>query len=88
MRTKIYPDQGIVYRLNDVMTAQGSDSTWAKNLGVDRKTVWSYRHGVSEMPLSFLKKVCGATGVRADWILLGGKEKYHDEDEPREEEAV
>jgi len=88
MRTKIYPDQGIVYRLNDVMTAQGSDSTWAKNLGVDRKTVWSYRHGVSEMPLSFLKKVCGATGVRADWILWGGKEKYHDEDESREEEAI
>ena len=77
MNRKIYPDQDIVDRLNEVMTAQGSDSTWAKNLGVGRKAVWSYRHGVSEMPLSFLKKVCGATGVRADWILLGGEQKYH-----------
>lgn len=77
MRTKTYPDQGIVDRLNEVMTALGSDSTWAKNLGVQRKTVWAYRHGVSDMPLSFLKKVCGATGVRADWILWGGEQKYH-----------
>ena len=76
MNRKIYPDQGIVDRLNEVMTAQGSDSTWAKNLGVQRKTVWAYRHGVSDMPLSFLKKVCGATGVCADWILWGGDDKY------------
>lgn len=77
MRTKIYPDPGIADRLNDVMTAHGSDSTWAKNLGVQRKTVLSYRHGVSDMPLSFLKKVFGATSVRADWILWGGEQKYH-----------
>ena len=77
MRTKIYPDPGIADRLNDVITAQGSDSHWARNLGVDRKTVWAYRNGVSDMPLSFLKKVCGATGVRADWILWGGEQKYH-----------
>ena len=44
MNRKIYPDQGIVDRLNEVLTAQGSDSTWAKNLGVGRKTVWAYRH--------------------------------------------
>ena len=74
MNRKKYADQGIVDRLNDVMTAHGSDSTWAKNLGVQRKAVWSYRHGVSDMPLSFLKKVCGATGVCADWILWGGEE--------------
>lgn len=74
---KKYSDQGIVDRLNEVMAAQGSDSTWAKHLGVQRKTVLSYRHGVSDMPLSFLKKVCGATGVRADWILWGGEQKYH-----------
>ena len=77
MNRKKYPDLGIADRLNEVMTAQGSDSTWAKNLGVGRKTVLSYRHGVSDMPLSFLKKVCGATGVRADWILWGGEQKYH-----------
>ena len=77
MNRKKYPDQGIVDRLNEVLTAQGSDNTWAKNLGVGRKTVLSYRHGVSDMPLSFLKKVCGATGVRADWILWGGEQKYH-----------
>lgn len=77
MRKRKYPDQGIVDRLNEVLTAQGSDSTWAKNLGVHRKTVWAYRHGVSDMTLDFLKKVCGATGVRADWILWGGEQKYH-----------
>lgn len=77
MRSKIYPDQGIVDRLNEVMTAHGSDSTWAKNLGVQRKTVLAYRHGVSDMTLSFLKKVCGATGVSADWILWSGEQKYH-----------
>lgn len=77
MKLKIYPDLGIADRLNEVLTAHGSDSTWAKNLGVGRKTVLSYRHGVSDMPLSFLKKVCGATGVRADWILWGGEQKYH-----------
>ena len=71
---KHYPHPDVVDRLNEVLTAQGSDSTWAKNLGVQRKTVWAYRHGVSDMPLSFLKKVCGATGVRADWILCGGEE--------------
>lgn len=79
MNQKIYPDQGIVDRLNEVMAAQGSDSTWAKHLGVQRKTVWAYRCGVSDMPLSFLKKVCGATGVCADWILWGGEQKYHGE---------
>ena len=79
MNRKKYPDQGIVDRLNEIMTAQGSDNTWAKQLRVHRKTVWAYRHGVSDMPLLFLKKVCGATGVRADWILWGGREKYHGE---------
>ncbi len=79
MRLKIYPDQGIVDRLNEVLTAHGSDPTWAKNLGVHRKTVLSYRHGVSDMTLTLLKKVCGATGVRADWILWGGEQKYHGE---------
>ena len=49
MNRKIYPDQGIVDRLNEVLTAQGSDSTWAKNLGVQRKTVLAYRHGVSDI---------------------------------------
>ena len=77
MNRKKYPDLGIADRLNEVMTAYGSDSHWAKNLGVGRKTVLSYRHGVSDMPLSFLKKVCGATGVSADWILCGGEQKYH-----------
>jgi hypothetical protein len=79
MNRKKYPDQGIVDRLNEVLTAQGSDSQWARNLGCQRKTVLAYRHGVSDMPLSFLKAVCGATGVRADWILRGGREKYHGE---------
>ena len=74
---KHYPHPDVVDRINEVLTELGSDSTWAKNLGVHRKTVWAYRHGVSDMPLSFLKKVCGATGVRADWILWGGEQKYH-----------
>ena len=74
MNRKKYPDQGIVDRLNEVLIAQGSDSQWARNLGCQRKTVLAYRHGVSDMPLSFLKAVCGATGVRADWILWGGEE--------------
>ena len=77
MNRKIYPDQGIVDRLNEVLIAHGSDNQWARNLGCQRKTVLAYRHGVSDMPLSFLKKVCGATGVRADWILWGGEQKYH-----------
>jgi len=72
MRTKTYPDQGIVDRLNEVLTAHGSDFTWAKNLGVDRKTVWAYRHGVSDIPATLLWKVCKVSGVSAEWIMNGG----------------
>jgi len=32
MKQRKYPDQGIVDRLNEVLTAHGSDSAWAKNL--------------------------------------------------------
>lgn len=32
MKQRKYPDQGIVDRLNEVLTAHGSDSAWANNL--------------------------------------------------------
>ena len=76
MNRKKYPDLGIAGRLNEVLTAHGSDSTWAKNLGVGRKTVLSYRHGVSDIPATLLKRICLITGVNAQWLIFGEGEKY------------
>ena len=76
MNRKKYPDLGIADRLNEVLTAYGSDSSWAKNLGVGRKTVLSYRHGVSDIPATLLKRICLITCVNAQWLIFGEGEKY------------
>ena len=81
MRTKIYPDPDITERLNEVLLMDGAnDSTWSKRLKVNRKTVLAWRHGVSAPTITHVAVICDYTGVRADWILWGGEQKYHGED--------
>lgn len=71
-----YPHPDIVDRINEVLTERGSDDWWASKLRLQRKTVMGYRHGYSSMRVETLRMVCAISGVRADWILFGGEDKY------------
>ena len=75
-RLKVYPDLGIVQRLDEVMTQHGSDSQWGARLECDRKTVLAYRHGDTDIPATRLKRICLITGVNAQWLIFGEGEKY------------
>ncbi len=65
------PNEHIVERLDTIMRAWGSDVAWSKVLGVERKTILSYRHGVSDIPASQLMRVCIITKTDPNYILLG-----------------
>ena len=65
------PDEHIVERLDTIMRAWGSDGAWGKALGVHRKTVWAYRHGVSDIPATQLMRVCIIAKTDPNYILLG-----------------
>lgn len=73
---KVYPDMGIVYRLNEVILQGGSDSQWAARLGCDRKTILGYRHGTTDIQATLLKRICLITGVNVQWLIYGEGEKY------------
>ena len=73
---KHYPHPDVVDRINEVMTELGTDGWWAHELGLQRKTVMGYRHGYSSPNAEILRLVCELSGVRADWILWGGDDKY------------
>lgn len=73
---KHYPHPDVVDRINEVLTELGSDGWWAHELGLQRKAVMGYRHGYSSMNVETLRLVCEISGVRADWILWGGDDKY------------
>lgn len=69
--SKNYANPQIVQRLKVTIERCGTDSWWAARLGVSRKTVLSYRHGISDIPATLLWKVCKVSGVSAEWIMNG-----------------
>lgn len=69
MRTK-YPLAGFAERLNTAMVVH-SDSWWGRRLNADRKTVMSYRHGVTVPDATTIGKICCELKTSADWFLFG-----------------
>ena len=75
MRSKHYAHPEVTARLDYLLTRDNAtDTTWGRALGIDRKTVLSYRHGVSQIPVDVLRKVCELTHTSADWVLFGKEE--------------
>ena len=72
MKQKLYEHPDVQERLAYLLTKDGgNDCYWGRKFGCNRKTVSAYRHGVSSMPIAFLRRLCEETGVSADWVLFG-----------------
>ena len=72
MKRKQYPHYEIGKRLEDLMYDQNiSDSTLAKRIGKNRKTLLAYRHNESEMGIVTLMKICSVLGTTPNYLLYG-----------------
>lgn len=75
-KMKNYPLVGFIERLNDSFLKSGlTQVKLAESIGVERKTVINYLHGISEPQASVLGKICKVLNVSADYLLFGTKEE-------------
>lgn len=59
-------------RLDDLLYERNmSVSALANQLGIDRKSIYGYMHGESDLKLSTMIRIADYFGVSIDWLVKG-----------------
>lgn len=73
-KTKYYQLTGFSERLYCELLRSGlTQAELANRIGVERKSISNYIHGVSDPQSSVLGKICKQLNVSADYLLFGNK---------------
>ena len=65
-----YPNALIAERIQEVFYANDlSDKVVAQKVGLERKTILSYRQGNTNPSIKFIRWICSTYKISANWLL-------------------